>query len=138
MNIQVIRFLVGGLLFNTLCGALIGMLLAIILKQRLSKGRAIGLLGLISALLIGVSLWLLYSVHPDSLLRLPAGLLVYPFLNKITGGTFISGAIALLLDVAWMTGMGTLAWRRIRRRQDAARFPPRTTPSAPTANEHDS
>jgi hypothetical protein len=138
MTIQVIRYILGGLLFNTLCGALVGMLLAVTLKKRLSKGRATALLGLISALLIGGSLWILFSLHPDSLLRIPAGLLVYPFYNKLTAFTRVTGMLALLLDAAWMTGMGTLAWQRIRRRQETSRFPPRTTPSSPIASEHDS
>jgi len=136
MNIQVIRYILGGLLFNTLCGALIGMLLAITLKQRLHKWPAIVLMGLISILMVFGSLWILSSVHPDHFLRMPAGLLVYPFYNKITASAI--GIPALLLDAAWMTFFARLAWRRTRRRQDASRFPPRTIPSAPITNEHDS
>jgi len=120
---DVIRYLIGGLLFNTLCGALMGILLALTLKDRLSPRTATALLGLISAVLISGALWVLFHIHPDRLLRLPAGLLIYPFYNKLTAGTSISQGLALLLDAAWMTFFAQLAWRRIRKRQDAYRFP---------------
>lgn len=130
MTLPVIRYILGGLLFSALCGTLIGMLLAVTLQKRLSKGTAAALLGLFSALLIGAALWILVHGHPDSHLQLPAGLLIYPFYNRLTAGTAIGRVLALLVDAGWMTVMATLAWNRIRLRQDRSRLPPSPPPNA--------
>ena len=127
MTSDVIRFLTGGLLFNALCGVLLGNLLAFTLRDRLSPRAATAAMGLIAACLVSGALWALYRTHPDCFWRMPAGLMIYPFFNKLTAGTPIGKVLALLADAAWMTLFARWSWRRILKRRGQKRFLPRSS-----------
>jgi hypothetical protein len=121
-----IAYLGGGLLVNILCGATIGGIVAVILRHRM-RLRAMGILiGITCALVVGASLAVIAQTHGEGLSLYSAGLVIYPFLNRITLGLLrvvirvpgLDIGIMTLLDAGFMTVSGLTMCKLVIRRQN--------------------
>ena len=119
-------FFAGGLLFNCLCGACIGGIVAVILRKRMRARSVIILIATICALVVGASLAIIYKTHGEGFSGYSAGLIIYPFLNRLTLGILrlffpslnFDVALVTLLDAGLMTLSGISTWKVITKRQN--------------------